>query len=260
MLDSDLTKLKAWFAAYVTKNRHDDAVVNSAFELKIHHTALVCDDAREIAQALGWPRDAVFAAEAAALLHDVGRFPQMGKFHTFDDRLSADHAALGVEAILEEKILAGLSGKEQRKLISAVKWHNKRFVPTELPEDEKPLLFLLRDADKLDIMRIFCEYYPVCAQEPNPLLEFGLPNTGGCSEKILSTLCGGQIADINDAHNSNDARLIKLSWIYDLNYPQSRKLFSERRYIEKTLAALPPSPEIQSVGRRLARYLEENSN
>ena len=162
MLDSDLTKLKAWFAVYATKNRHGDMTVNSALDLKIQHTAFVCDDAREIAQALRWPREAVLSAEAAALLHDAGRFPQMSKFQTFNDRLSADHAALGIEAILTEGVLSGLSGQEQRLILSAVKWHNKRHVPPELPEDEKPLLFLLRDADKLDIMRIFCAYYTVC--------------------------------------------------------------------------------------------------
>ncbi|MDR3349511.1 MAG: HD domain-containing protein [Acidaminococcales bacterium] len=259
MLDTDLSKLKAWFAVYIIKNRHGDSAANSAFDLKIHHTALVCDDAREIAQCLGWPPEAVFAAEAAALLHDVGRFPQMNKFHTFDDRRSVDHAALGVEAILEDNILAGLSGKEQRTIISAVQWHNKRFVPAELPEDEKPLLFLLRDADKLDIMRIFCDYYVARQEELRFVLEPDLPKAGGCSEKILSALDGGQTADINDARNVNDVRLIKLSWVYDLNYPKSRELFLKRRYIEKTLASLPPLPEIQSAGRRLARHLKANS-
>jgi uncharacterized protein YneF (UPF0154 family) len=36
-------------------------------------------------------------------------------------------------------------------------------------------------------------------------------------------------------------------------------MFLERRYIEKTLAALPPLPELKSMGRQLSEYLKESS-
>jgi hypothetical protein len=68
----------------------------------------------------------------------------------------------------------------------------------------------------------------------------------------------GQLADIANASNVNDVRLAKLSWIYDLYYPSSKKLFLKKKYIEKTMAALPPLPELARLGKHLTEYINQN--
>ena len=258
MQEHELSLFKNWFYSHAAGCRSNDSEMNAVLDLKIKHTDFVCSNALRISQGLGWPEEQTRAAQIAALLHDVGRFPQMTGFQTFNDNLSCDHAALGVEIILTGGLLQNLTGKEQRQILSAVAWHNKRILPQELPKDEQSILRLVRDADKLDIMRIFCEYYAICRKRPNPLLEFGLPLSGKCSEKVIADLTSGRIADLADARNVNDVRLIKLSWIYDLHYPMSRALFLENKYIEKTLAALPPLPEVVRLGVQLTDYLKKN--
>ena len=257
MQDNQLAKLKEWFSVYITKYHSTDSKINSAIELKIHHTALVCDNIKTILQDLNWSSSDVFTAEATGLLHDIGRLPQINDFGTFNDYKSIDHGVLGVQVLLDENVLQDLPGSDQRIVLTSVKWHNKYAIPNELPEDEVAFLKLVRDADKLDIMRLFAEYYPICADDPSPLLEFDLPKAADCSEKIAADILSNRMANIKDIKNLNDLRIIKLGWVYDLNYTQSKRLFREREYIEQTMQILPATPRIQEVIAHLQNYLEK---
>ena len=256
MLDNQLAKLKEWFGVYTTKYHSSSKEITAAIDLKIHHTALVCDNVKEILKELNWPSSDTFTAEAAALLHDIGRLPQINNFGTFNDYKSIDHGILGVQVLLEENALKCLSGQDQRVVLTAVRWHNKYAEPDDLGEDERKVLKLVRDADKLDIMRLFTEYYPTADEHPLPFVEFGLKKNGECSEKIAADIMLNRIANIKNIENITDLRIAKLSWLYDLNYETSRRLFRERRYIEKTVEYLPETPRIRQVVRHLQEHFK----
>ncbi len=255
MKNDRLTKCKEAFHAFVARHQTGDAVIEENIRLKTRHTALVCANSDQITNALGWPEEERLLAHVIALFHDIGRFPQITRYKTFNDFASCDHAALGVETLLEEHALSIFSPKEQRLILSAVAWHNKRCPPSELPGDEKPFVAVVRDADKLDILRVLTQHYATRFTRPNPVLEFGLPEAPDISEKIAADIMAGRMADLKDIKNVNDLRLIKLSWVFDLSFDISKRLFREERYLEKTLAALPDTPEVSALARHLAEYL-----
>ena len=60
----------------------------------------------------GLSGEALYMAETAALLHDIGRFEQFHRYKTFSDARSEDHAALGVDAIKEEGLLQSIDNEE----------------------------------------------------------------------------------------------------------------------------------------------------
>lgn len=255
MEDRHLTKLKEWFSLYITRFSSKKPDIRDAIERKIMHTALVCDNIKLICSSEE-NQPNTFLAEAAALFHDIGRFPQLDRFGTFVDFKSLDHGTLAVDILLDENVLSGISGSEQRCIFTAVKWHNKKDIPNDLQEDELFLLKLLRDADKLDILRMFSEYYPISKTRPNELLEFGLPESDKCEDGIINAILDRRIADIMLSKSLNDIRLSKLSWFYDFNFPKSRRLFKERQYLDHTLAVLPDIPDVRKVAERIKKDMD----
>ncbi len=255
MTVQDIKPLKNFFRLFVEKHYTGEQLLDKNIDLKIKHTALVCENTEKITSSLAWPQCDSLIAYTIALFHDIGRFPQIVRYKTFNDRQSFDHALLGEEALLAENALTAFTPREQRLIFSAIRWHNKRSLPAELPPDELPFAQLVRDADKLDILRVVTEYYEVRLKEPNPILEFGLPEVSDCSPEITGDILSGRMCDIANIKNVNDLRLLKLSWIYDLNFDIAKRLFREAGYLEKTIAALPNTGDVHKIQRHLADYL-----
>lgn len=81
---------------------------NPKIRLKYEHTYHVAENCEEIAKDVFNNEAAVFAADSRlagetaedtawliGMLHDIGRFEQLKRYDTFNDRLSIDHAAFG---------------------------------------------------------------------------------------------------------------------------------------------------------------------
>lgn len=88
----------------------------------------------------------------------TGRFEQVQRFHTFLDAESVDHAKLGAEILFGEEQLIRRFLEETKwdeQIRDAIYWHSAYQLPENLKED----LFcrILRDADKLDILRVNLE-------------------------------------------------------------------------------------------------------
>ena len=104
----ELNDLKRWFTDYCgsfySLNREDQRNIT----LKEEHTRNVCGNIVQIARDLSLDDARITLAEAIALYHDIGRFPQYQKFKTFKDSVSINHAALGAKVLIENNILQGL--------------------------------------------------------------------------------------------------------------------------------------------------------
>jgi hypothetical protein len=92
-------------------------------------------------------------------LHDTGRFEQYARYKTFVDSQSVDHAVLGVGILEKNEILCSLDEPTQDFILRTIRYHNRAILPRE--ETETCLFFtkLLRDADKLDILKVVTDYY-----------------------------------------------------------------------------------------------------
>jgi hypothetical protein len=254
-----LDSLKTWFKNYVASFSlvHDDQKYN--FNLKNEHTARVCQEIIDVAKSLKLPEDDVRLAEACALLHDLGRFEQYFRYRTFRDHKSEDHGLLGVRIIREQKILDDTDPASRELIIKAVTYHNRAAVPAD--ETERVLIFsrLVRDADKLDIGRIYADYYSDKNRVRQPTLELELPDTGQITEEIYQDILAGKRINHATIKTLTDLRLIQMSLVYDINFPRSLELVRQRGYLEVFYLSLPQTEKMKKVYEQLKNYLEKRS-
>ncbi len=176
----DRARVRAAFDRYVATYDPADPKVR----LKIDHTyrvAALCD---RIARAAGLPGPDRDLAWLCGMLHDIGRFEQTRRYGTFSDARSVDHAALGVEILFDEGRLAdfvdlpgpgsadlpgpaasradppGLSAPEAdlpAAVRTVVGTHSAFRLPEGIDLRTRALCDVVRDADKIDILKAFRE-------------------------------------------------------------------------------------------------------
>ena len=247
MRQADLVSLKKWFSDYCRSFYSSDRNDQNNIELKEQHTGRVCENIREIAKGLALGEDRLILAEAIALFHDVGRFPQYAKYRTFRDSSSVNHGVLGAQTLIREKVLDDLPGDEREIIVESVRFHNAFSVPKSDGEDKVFFIRLIRDADKLDIWRVFLDHYEGPVESRASAVSLGLPDIPGYSEDVLSRLYDKEIVSLSRIKTLNDFKLLQLSWVFDLNFLPSFRLLSERNYIERITAHLPDVKAIDDL-------------
>ena len=261
----DLLLFKQWFSGYCASFYTSDEEDMRNLALKEEHTAHVCANILNIAREESLGAGDAMIAEAAALFHDVGRFPQYAKYKTFKDSLSVNHGELGAEELAGTGILNNLPVREQEIITTAVKFHNAFKIPDLARPDAIIFLKLVRDADKLDIWRIFFEYYKRDSAKDRPsAVGLGFPDTPEYSREVLDCIFNKQLVSLAMLKTLNDFKLTKLSWVYDLNFRSSLRMVVEDNYIDGVAAALPQTDEIRKavefVHEYIRRKLEGNHN
>jgi len=253
----ELNNLKRWFADYCRSfyslNQEDQRNIS----LKEDHTRNVCRNIVQIARGISLDDAQVTLAEAIALYHDIGRFPQYQKFKTFKDSVSVNHAALGAKVLIKDKVLEGLPKHEQDIIIRTVALHNVYSIPGGLDENNLLFLKLVRDADKLDIWRVAIEYYGQPEDGRASAVGLGLPDFPGYSPEVLTALKNEQMVQLSTLKTLNDFKLLQLAWIYDLNFASSLRILVSRKYIDGIAATLPRTSEISGALETLRGYVQE---
>ena len=258
MEQKDLTYLKNWFSDYVAGFYTDDPMHNRVIQLKEKHTEHVCRNMILLASVLGLSDQDMVLAETMGLFHDIGRFKQYAVYATFNDGESENHALLGLRELAAHHVLAGRTGAEKKYISKAIAYHNALEIPAG--ENGKTLLFarLLRDADKLDIWRVFIEYYKARDKQTNSVVEFGLADDPLFSPKVVAALNNDRFVRMQDLRTSNDFKLLLISWVFDLNFDYSFQLVKERNYIEEIEATVPPSKQISAAIKHAYDYVERH--
>lgn len=244
MTGRDLAGFRKWFSNYVRSFVFDDEKDRKNIRLKELHTLNVCRDIVLIAKDAGLKGNDLFLAETVALFHDVGRFPQYQRHRTFRDSLSVNHGELGADVLGEKGVLGDLAAREREIILQTVKFHNAYRIPDKVLPDAAPFLRLVRDADKLDIWRVFIEYYESPPEERASAVMLDAPDKPGYSEEVLSCFYERRMASLAMVKVLNDYRLLQLTWIYDLHFDASLKAVLERDYINRLAVYLPDGEDI----------------
>jgi len=254
----DLEALKTWFSDYVAGFYTDTVADNRNIRLKEKHTERVCRNIVMLGKALGLSDRKIILAETMGLFHDLGRFRQYATYGTFNDRISVNHARLGIRQMALHRVLSGYARDEKRLIAKAIAYHNAAEVTAD--EDEETLFFirLLRDADKLDIWKVFIDYYQNRGKNPNPVVEIGLPDEPACSPKIVSALNQERFARVEDLKTLNDFKLLQISWVFDLNFTPSFQVVQRLGYIDQIAATLPESKEITAAVGQAKNYVKRH--
>jgi hypothetical protein len=242
------------FLAYTDSFLSGKAEFDKNILLKKEHSLLVQQESRYLAEAENFSPRLAILAETAGLFHDIGRFEQIRRYNTFVDAKSLDHGDLGCEVLLKTAMLSPLPENDRDIIISAVKLHNKRKPASGLTGDALLIAQAVRDADKLDIMRVLLNEYARGKLDPTVILH--LEESDNISPPVLAHLEKGENPNIADFRTLTDFKLAQLAWIYDLNFKHSMLEFKKRRIYERIAEHLPDTPQINKLAGKMRDYLE----
>lgn len=230
-------KTNKWFNGF-TDNFRIDGILHPMLELKLKHSKRVSIICCETADSLGWDEDGDrWLAHSVGLLHDVGRFPQYKIYSTFFDSISVDHGDLGAEIISKEFDWKDIPDNFRENILSSVKFHNKKKIPTDMKPGAIKWSCMVRDADKIDIYRLVEERIDkgtIFEMLPRHQVVEGL--SSDLVEEIRATGSGSYCK----ARSLQDYRLIQLTWGCDLNFPVSVSTLKKEKIIERIREDLRP--------------------
>jgi len=255
MNKEQLLTFKTWFTEFVaTFYTAGDDFLNRNIQLKECHTHRVCNEMRQLAGALEMKGSDVLLAEAIALFHDVGRFPQFKQYRTYKDQSSENHCLLALRVLADHDVLADLPDEEQSIIEKAVEFHGAR----ELPQlDDRTMHFakMIRDADKIDIFELLVANYRILAEEPEKFTwELEFPDTPECSPEIIDALLNRRLIHYNQIKTVNDAKLLQLGWVYDVYFDWSLKQIHDRGYLQAIIDLLPKTEQIEKATGCILKY------
>ena len=231
----DRNTVEAFFKEYT--DRYDPS--DERISLKIEHTFKVAGICNQIAESLGLENEDADMAYLLGMLHDVGRFEQVKRYDTFVDAKSIDHAALGADILFEEGLIESFipdfdHWEKSRKEIleEAIRYHSGYRVPEGLEEKKQLFADLIRDADKLDILRVNVESSPelIFGSSPEEMKKEEI------TPEVLQCFEEGHAVLRNLRRTGVDNLVGYISLTFELVFPKSRKIAAHQGYIWKLLS------------------------
>jgi hypothetical protein len=213
---------------------------------------------RDLVAALGMDESDCLIAEMIALFHDVGRFPQLEIYRTYKDEDSENHCLLALKVLAEHDVLADLGADEREIIERAIEFHGIKELP---PLDERTMYFakLIRDADKIDIFDLLIKYYRQMEENPEDfgkeVVEYSF--SPECNSEIIDALMNGELIHYEQIKTINDAKLMQLGWVYDVNFDWSLKQIYDRGYLQAIIDLLPETDEIKRATDCVLDYTKE---
>lgn len=251
----DRQKARNAFDAYVKNYDIKDEKVR----LKIEHTYRVCDLCEEIANRSGFDENEIEIAWLTGLLHDVGRFEQLRRYGTFADAESIDHAEFGADILFHENKIRDYidDASEDGLLEKAVRCHSAYRVPKEYTKREKKFADLLRDADKIDILKVNI-LFPL--EEIYNVTTYELKNSTVTPE-VMQAFYEKHAVLRSLKKTPVDNVVGHISLVYELVYPVSTQIMQEQGYLEKLMDFHSELDEtnmqFDTIRQRMREYVAE---
>lgn len=225
----DLNIAKQEFLLYVKKFNN----TNFHIKRKIDHSLRVMELSKKIAENLKLNNNEIEIAALIGLLHDIGRFEQITKYHTFNDSISLDHGDFGVDILKRDNYIRHYITEEKFDdiIYTAIRNHNKFKIEDDL-EGQK-LLFsrIIRDADKMDIL-----YQGTCISWSNTADEV---ENGKLIKDIIKPFLDKRPVNRKEDFKQQSAQInnliIVLGFTFDFNFNISYKLLKQYDYMNKII-------------------------
>lgn len=249
------------FDEYARVYRTGEAGHDFHLDLKAGHSMNVLRHARAISLAESVFSDNPVLARAlllAALYHDLGRFEQFTRFGTFSDKLSVNHGRLSARELRRTGLLDGESPHARRLVLASVALHNRFALPSGLSPDFRAVAGAVRDADKLDIMRIMASHLTGKA-DADPVVVLNVKPSDEASPAILAAVMERRLALYTDMATTTDFALLVCAWIYDLNFAWSRRAAARSEYLAAIVASLPRTPALSGFFARYEKDLARHA-
>lgn len=230
---------------------------NPRIALKVDHTIRVADLCAHIADAEGLDAD---LAWLCGLLHDVGRFEQVRRFDTFNDSLSVSHAALGAQILFGDEDPRGpqirsyvADDEEDNLLRTAVDTHSAYRLPHDLDERTRAYCNVLRDADKVDIIKVNC----IC-----PMVDiYGVSEdemaTSTLTPSVVEAFYEHRTIPRGTRKTPADILVSHVCFAWELVYPASRAAMHGQGHLEQMLSRQFREPQTQATFEEMGSHMRQ---
>lgn len=248
--------INSWFNTYCNsfKNLTEEQTRN--FEIKKAHSLRVANLSVQLAKKLDFDVEGEKLAYFIGVFHDVGRFKQLVEFNTFDDTKSVDHADYSVQVLKEGKVFEHFSIENKNLVLEAIFYHNKFKLHENLSEQELKFAKLIRDADKIDILKVLTDYYSNRNSVPNHTLTWELPKGSTVSPAAVKEVLSGKLVSKKLVASEIDIKIMQMSWVYDFNYRPSFEYVLKNRFLEAIYDSLPKTDLVIEIHRKIKVYSE----
>jgi putative nucleotidyltransferase with HDIG domain len=251
----ELFNIKRMFERYVHHFADSSGELHPLLQLKVEHSTRVAAEADELSSDLGWCASERHTAQAAGLLHDIGRFSQYAEFGTFSDAASVDHGERGAGVLREAGWLSNWRSEDAGAILFAVRCHNRLHVPATLRGQRLALLRLVRDADKLDILRIVLDAVERDGFRELPAMLPHIRLDGPVSPQVREEVSSRKCVSLRNVKSLAEFLLMQLSWVYDLNYPPTLRRFHDRGIVPKIMRRIDGDHRIHALGEEISRFV-----
>ncbi len=221
----DMIEAKKAFKEYVKKYTPEDEKI----KIKIAHIERVAENSKRIAENLNLSQEDIELAELIGLLHDIGRFEQVRLYHTFVDKDSINHGEYGAKVLFEDGLIRKFikDDKFDRIIKLAIINHNRADIEEGLTEREKLHAKIIRDADKADIFTI------LISGDKKAIWEKADLSDDKISDEIYREFVEDKRINYKERKTSADILVSHFNYVYDLNFPETRKIIRDNKYIDK---------------------------
>jgi hypothetical protein len=250
-----LEKYHTFFESYYDSFRGLNAEQRRNFEIKKGHSYRVASLMQEMAVEQCLPENIKSVSYCTGLFHDMGWFPLYIRHSTY--KASAeDHAALSIVELQKNRWRELVDPSLVETVERAIFYHNKYDIPGNLSREVTCLAYLLRDADKLDILEVLCNYYERRDANPNHTLTWGLPEGHKVSDEVAEYLRQQKIVPKTAVKNKHDIKALQMSWVYDIHFRVAFQKLAQKRFIERIYQFLPKSETVIEFYRNIKITIE----
>ena len=245
----DREHVKNEFVKYVSNYDISDVKV----KLKMDHAYRVADMCDAISDSLSLNPEDKDIAWLSGMMHDIGRFEQLRRYHTFVDADSCNHAALSADILFKEGEIRRFieDSEDDRLLEKVIRLHNVYILP-EMNEREYLFATILRDADKIDILRVNCET-PVEEIYDLPLEEFVQTEI---SDEVYREVLEGKNVDRTKSKTGIDYLIGHIAFVFGLVYRESFRQVKEQGYLNQLLNFPVEGEETKEKMREIRDYIQ----
>ena len=218
----------------------------SDFDLKrkYDHSYRVMKLSEEIAESLNLSADEILLAKVIGLLHDIGRFHQLEVTKSYYDS-KFDHADYGVQYLRESGLLkqANLPKEWHSIILTAIQFHNKFMITKDLYEQTLLFSKIIRDADKIDIMKLSCN--------------MNQKKLGSLHQRVIDEFYENHSIHVTSNLSFADFVLVRLAFLYDLNFKKSFLLVKEMNWLETYYHSLGDCKQLLPYFEWIQKYLDK---
>ncbi|MDO4283350.1 MAG: HD domain-containing protein [Clostridia bacterium] len=217
---------------------------------KKDHVYNVANNSIEIAKSLNLSKEDIMIAFLIGMLHDIGRFKEVEKYNELSDKCEMDHAEYGYKLLKNGLINQFVEIRDYDHFIFiAVRMHNKLHINSSLTSREKLFCQIIRDADKLDILKRL--------SDKNYTYDYDFDKSQEISSDVKEIFFHNESIPHSIQRNKMDQVVTRLAFVFDINYKYTLERIKNKKYIDSYVENLNLKGNNKVIIENMRKYAND---